>query len=163
MLVYPENEQPDRAFFVNSFEEAANSLGIGIVKSEINNLQDIEAAFANLAGSGPPGAVVVTPHASLANHSREIVAFADRYQITTSYPYRYYAAQGGLMSYGVNNISLFKQAAPYVDKILRGAKPSDLPVQQPTRFDFVINMKTAKALKLSIAPGLLVSADEVIE
>jgi len=67
------------------------------------------------------------------------------------------------MSYGVNNISLFKQAAPYVDKILRGAKPSDLPVQQPTRFDFVINMKTAKALKLSIAPGLLVSADEVIE
>jgi len=163
MLVYPESEQPDRAFFVNSFEEAANSLGISIVKREINNLQDIEAAFANMAGSGPPGAVVVTPHASFANHSREIVAFADRYQVTTSYPYRYYAAQGGLMSYGVNNISLFKQAAPYVDKILRGAKPSDLPVQQPTRFDFVINMKTAKALKLSIAPGLLVSADEVIE
>jgi putative ABC transport system substrate-binding protein len=99
----------------------------------------------------------------LANHSREIVGLADRFQIPTAYPYRYYAVLGGLMSYGVNNVSLFKQAAPYVDKILRGAKPSDLPVQQPTHFDLIINMKAAKALGLTIAPGLIGSADEVIE
>jgi putative tryptophan/tyrosine transport system substrate-binding protein len=163
MLVYPETQQRDRAFFLNPFEEAARSLGIRIVKGEVKDLQDIESVFASLAASGPAGAVVVTPHASFANHSREIVTLAERFQIPASYPYRYYAAQGGLMSYGVNNLDLFKQAAPYVDKILRGAKPSDLPVQQPTRFDLIINMKTAKALRLSITAGLLASVDEVIE
>ena len=163
MLVFPETQQPDRAFFLSPFEEAARALDVEIVKGEVTDLQGIESVFQNLAQSGPPGAVVVTPHASLANHSREIVGLADRFQIPSSYPYRYYAALGGLMSYGVNNVSLFKQAAPYVDKILRGAKPSDLPVQQPTHFDLIINMKTAKALGLTIAPGLIGSADEVIE
>ena len=163
MLVYPETTQPDRAFFLNPFEEAARSFGVSTVKAEVTDLQGIESVFETLAKSGPPGAVVVTPHASFANHSGEIVALAERFQIPTSYPYRYYVAQGGLVSYGVNNLSLFKQAAPYVDKILRGTKPGDLPVQQPTRFDLIINMKTAKALKLSMAPGLLASADELIE
>jgi putative tryptophan/tyrosine transport system substrate-binding protein len=73
------------------------------------------------------------------------------------------AAQGGLLSYGVNNVDLFRQAAPYVDRLLRGAKPSDLPVQQPTRFQLVINMKTAKALNLTVSQSLQTSADEVIE
>lgn len=163
MLVYPETTQPDRAFFLNPFEEAARSLGVSTLKAEVTDVQGIEAVFETLARSGPTGAVIVTPHASFANHSKEIVALAERFQIPTSYPYRYYATQGGLVSYGVNNLSLFKQAAPYVDKILRGTKPSDLPVQQPTRFDLVINMKTAKALKLSIAPGLLASAEELVE
>jgi putative ABC transport system substrate-binding protein len=163
MLVFPETQQPDRAFFINPFEEAARALNLETVNAEVTDLQGIESSFKNLAQSGPPGAVVVTPHASLANHSREIVGLADRFQIPTSYPYRYYAVLGGLMSYGVNNVSLFKQAAPYVDKILRGAKPSDLPVQQPTHFDLIINMKAAKALGLTIAPGLIGSADEVIE
>ena len=133
------------------------------VKGEVTDIRGIESVFEGLAQSGPPGAVVVTPHASFANYSREIVALADRFQIPTSYPYRYYAAQGGLMSYGVNNLDLFKQAAPYVDRILRGAKPNDLPVQQPTRFDLIINMKTAKALRLTILAGLLASAEEVID
>ena len=78
-------------------------------------------------------------------------------------PYRYYVAQGGLLSYGVNNVDLFRQAAPYIDRILRGAKPSDLPVQQPTRFQLVINAKTAKALNLAVSQSLQASADEVIE
>jgi len=76
---------------------------------------------------------------------------------------RYYVGQGGLMSYGVNNIDLFRQAAAYVDSILRGAKPRDLPIQQPTRFDLIINNKTVKALSLSIPATLLTSAEEVIE
>jgi putative tryptophan/tyrosine transport system substrate-binding protein len=88
---------------------------------------------------------------------------AERFRLPAVYPYRYYAAQGGLLSYGVNNVDLFRQAAPYVDRILRGAKPSDLPVQQPTRFQLVINMKTAKALNLTVSQSLQASADEVIE
>jgi ABC-type uncharacterized transport system substrate-binding protein len=163
MLVFPATQQPDRAFFLNPFEEAARSFGVSVVDGEVTDVQDIESIYRNLAQSGAPGAVVVTPHASLANHSKEIVALADRFRIPTCYPYRYYAAQGGLVSYGVNNVSLFKQAAPYIDKLLRGARPSDLPVQQPTRFDLVLNLKTAKALGLSMAAGPLAGADEVIE
>ncbi len=163
MLVYPQTQQPDRAFFLNPFEEAARSLNVSIVKGEVTNIQDIESVFAGLAASGVPGAVVVTPHSSFANQSREIVALAARFRVPVSYPYRYYAGQGGLMSYGVNNVDLFKQAAPYVNSLLRGAKPGDLPVQQPTRFDLVINNKTVTALNLSIPATLLASADEVIE
>lgn len=163
MLVYPQSQQPDRAFFLNPFEEAARSLNVSIVKGEVTTVQDIESVFAELAASGLPGAVVVTPHSSFANQSREIVALAARFRVPVSYPYRYYAGQGGLMSYGVNNVDLFKQAAPYVNSLLRGAKPGDLPVQQPTRFDLVINNKTVKALNLSIPATLLASAEEVIE
>ncbi|MGZ4974843.1 MAG: ABC transporter substrate-binding protein [Limisphaerales bacterium] len=163
MLVYPQTQQPDRAFFLTPFEEAARSLNVSTVKGEVTNVQDIESVFAELAASGPPGAVVVTPHSSFANQSREIVALATRFRIPTSYPYRYYAGQGGLISYGVNNVDLFKQAAPYVNSLLRGAKPGDLPVQQPTRFDLVINNKTVKALNLSIPATLLASAEELIE
>jgi len=163
MLVFPETQQPDRDFFLNPFEEAARYLNVKIVKGEVTDIQGVESVFEDLAGAGPPGAVVVTPHASFANHSREVIALAEHFQIPTSYPYRYYAAQGGLISYGVNNLDLFKQAAPYVGRILRGEKPSDLPVQQPTRFDLIINMKTARALSLPIPAGLLASANEVLE
>ena len=139
------------------------SLGVSIVKGEVTGLQEIESVFASLAASGPAGAVVVTPHSSFANLSREIVALAARFGIPASYPYRYYVGQGGLLSYGVNNIDLFRQAAPYVNSLLRGAKPGDLPVQQPTRFDLIINSKTVKSLNLSIPAALLASAEEVIE
>lgn len=163
MLVYPGTQQPDRSFFLKPFGEAARSLGVSIVDGEIRNLEEIEALFASLAGAGSPGAVVVTPHSSFANISAEIVALAARFKIPASYPYRYYVGLGGLMSYGVNNVDLFRQAAPYLDRILRGAKPQDLPIQQPTRFDLVINNKTAKTLNLSIPATLLGSAEEVIE
>jgi putative ABC transport system substrate-binding protein len=111
----------------------------------------------------PGGGVIVIPDAFFASHSTQIVALADRFRLPVVYPYRYYAVQGGLLSYGVNNVDLFHQAAPYIDRILRGAKPSDLPVQQPTRFQLVINMKTAKSLNLSVPPSLQASADDVIE
>ena len=94
MLVYPETTQPDRAFFLNPFEEAARSLGVSTLKAEVTDFQGIELVFETLAKSGPTGAVIVTPHASFANHSKEIVALAERFQIATSYPYRYYATSG---------------------------------------------------------------------
>jgi putative ABC transport system substrate-binding protein len=162
LLVNPDT-QPDRgAIFLNPFDAAARSLGITPVKGEVHDLQGVEAVMAGLA-TEPRGGVVVTPDAFFAGHSAEIVALAARFRLPAVYPYRYYVAQGGLLCYGVNNIDLFRQAAPYVDRILRGAKPADLPVQQPTRFDLVINMKTAKALSLTVPPSLLAGAGEVIE
>jgi putative ABC transport system substrate-binding protein len=163
MLVYPDTQQPDRSFFLKPFAEAARSLGVSIVEGEVKNLQEIQAVFERLAAAGPPGAVVVTPHSAFANNRDDLIALAARFGIPTSYPYRYYAGLGGLLSYGVNNVDLFRQAAPYLDSILRGAKPRDLPVQQPTRFDLVINSKTARALNLKVPTTLLASADEVIE
>jgi putative ABC transport system substrate-binding protein len=163
MLVYPEAEQPDRSYFLKPFEEGARSLSISIVKGDVRNLQEIEAVFASLAASGPPGALVITPHSSFANNREEIVGLAARFKLPVSYPYRYYVGLGGLISYGVNNVALFRQAAPYLDSILQGAKPGDLPIQQPTRFDLVINNKTAKDLNLAIPATLLASAAEVIE
>ena len=162
LLVNPET-QPDRgAIFLNPFEGAARSLSVTSVKSEVHSVQGIETLMAGLA-TEPGGGVVVTPDAFFGSHSTQIVALAERFRLPAVYPYRYYVAQGGLLSYGVNNVDLFRQAAPYVDRILRGAKPSDLPVQQPTRFQLVINMKTAKALNLTVPQSLQASADEVIE
>jgi putative tryptophan/tyrosine transport system substrate-binding protein len=128
----------------------------------VHDLETIETSMAGLAKE-PGGGVVVIPDAFFASHSTQIVALADRFRLPAVYPYRYYAAQGGLLSYGVNNVDLFVQAAPYIDRILKGAKPSDLPVQQPTRFQLVINSKTAKALNLTVPQSLQASADEVIE
>jgi putative ABC transport system substrate-binding protein len=162
LLINPET-QPDRgAIFLNPFEGAARSLGVTSVKSEVHDIQGIETLMAGLA-TEPVGGVVVIPDAFFASHSTQIVALAERFRLPAVYPYRYYVAQGGLLSYGVNNVDLFRQAAPYVDRIPRGAKPSDLPVQQPTRFQLVINMKTAKALNLTVPQSLQASADEVIE
>ena len=105
----------------------------------------------------------MAPDASFASHSTQIVALSERFRLPTVYPYRYYVAQGGLLCYGVNNVDLFRQAAPYVDRILRGAKAADLPIQQHTRFELVINAKTAKALSLTVPPSLLAGAAEVIQ
>jgi putative ABC transport system substrate-binding protein len=162
LLVNPET-QPDRgAIFLDPFEDAARSLGVTSVKSKVHDVKGIETLMAGLA-TEPGGGVVVIPDAFFASHSTQIVALAERFRLPAVYPYRYYVAQGGLLSYRVNNVDLFRQAAPYVDRILRGAKPSDLPVEQPTRFQLVINMKTANALNLTVPQSLQASADEVIE
>jgi putative tryptophan/tyrosine transport system substrate-binding protein len=162
LLINPDT-QPDRgAIFLDPFEDAARSLGVTPIKGEVRDMHGVEAVAARLA-TEPGGGVVVTPDAFFAGHSAQIVALAERFRLPAVYPYRYYVAQGGLLCYGVNNVDLFRQAAPYVDRILRGAKPADLPIQQPTRFELVINKKTAKALNLAMPSSLLTGADEVIE
>jgi putative ABC transport system substrate-binding protein len=161
LFVNPDT-QPDRgSIFLNPFEAAARSLDVTSANGEVHDLKGIEAVMAGLA-TGPRGGVVVTPDAFFAGHSTQIVALAERFRVPAVYPYRYYVAQGGLLCYGVNNVDLFRQAAPYVDRILRGAKPADLPVQQPTRFDLVLNLNTAKALGLTVPQSLLLRADEMI-
>ena len=96
-------------------------------------------------------------------HRKPIIALADRYHLPAVYPFRYWVVDGGLLSYGIDVLDLFRRTASYVDRILRGEKPSDLPVQAPTKFELVINLKTAKALGLTVPISLLGRADEVIE
>ena len=108
------------------------------------------------------GALLVPPDISNTIHRGAIVEAAARHRLPAIFPYRYYVAEGGLMSYGVDILDIYRGAAAYVDRILKGESPAEMPIQQPTRFELVMNLKTAKALGLEIPPNLLARADEVI-
>ena len=111
----------------------------------------------------PNGGLLVLPDVTNLIHRNQIIALAARHRLPAVYPYRYYAASGGLLSYGSEQADLFRRAASYVDRILKGTSPGELPVQAPTKYELVINLKTARALGLEIPPTLLARADEVIE
>jgi putative ABC transport system substrate-binding protein len=111
----------------------------------------------------PNGGLIVLPHPITTRYRGLILELASKHQLPAIYPYRYFAAEGGLISYGVDAVHLSRQAAVYVDRILNGAKPGELPIQQPNKFELVINLKTAKALGLNPSPALLDRADELIE
>jgi putative ABC transport system substrate-binding protein len=113
--------------------------------------------------SEPEGGLIIAPNVVTFANSGLIVALTARYRLPAIYPFAFYAKEGGLISYGFDAADQFRQGAIYVDKILRGAKPSDLPVQHPTKFELVINLKTAKVLGLEVPPTLLARADAVIE
>ena len=141
---------------------SASSLGVDVRPIGIRDASDIERSIADLARS-PKAGLVVTPSASSSAHIAQIVALAARYKLPAVYSERPIAVRGGLISYGPEAIDQFRHAADYVDRILKGEKPAELPVQAPTKFELVINLKTAKALGLAIPQPLLASADEVIE
>jgi putative tryptophan/tyrosine transport system substrate-binding protein len=128
----------------------------------VRRIDDFERAFAVIAHARPHALVVIVDRLLLA-HRRQIVEFAADNRLPAMYGYRDYVDAGGLMSYAPSNIDLFRRAAVYVDKILKGVNPADLPVQQPAQFELIINLKTAKALGLTIPPLLLLRADQVIE
>src|SRR5262249_4427380 len=111
----------------------------------------------------PNGGLIVTGSSSAVTHRELIISLATRYRLPNVYPFRYYPASGGLASYGPDSIAVFRRAAAYVDLILRGEKPANLPVQAPTKYELVINLKTAKPLGLTVPDTLLARADEVIE
>ena len=123
---------------------------------------DLESAVANFAQQ-PGGGLIVVPTALNAVQRNRIFSLAARNRLPAIYAFRFYATDGGLMSYGIDTVDLFRRSASYVDRILKGEKPTDLPVQAPTKFEMVINPKTAGALGLEIPPTLLALADEVIE
>jgi putative ABC transport system substrate-binding protein len=143
-------------------ESVSPSLGIKLVPSLVGNTADIERAIESFAGV-PNGGLLVPPDVSATAHRDLIIALAARYSLPAVYSFRLFVVAGGLMSYGVDFVDMFRQAASYVDRILRGDKPADLPVQAATKFETIVNLKTAKTLGLTVPPGLLVAADEVIE
>jgi putative ABC transport system substrate-binding protein len=128
---------------------------------DVRDAQEIERAVAAFVRGANDGLVVTGGGSAV--HRKLIVSVAASHQLPATYPYRYYAATGGLISYGPDLVDQFRKAAGYVDRILRGEMPADLPVQAPTKFELVINLKTAKALGLAVSPMLLARADEVIE
>jgi ABC-type uncharacterized transport system substrate-binding protein len=157
---------PDTAPFANLFwqpvEAAAPSFDVEPIQAPVRDVGEIErtiAAFARNANGG----LMILPDVSTANHRDLIIALAARHRLPAVYPYRYFATSGGLMSYGSDLADIYRRAASYVDRILKGAVPGDLPVQAPTKFEFVINLKTANALGLTVPPRWLGRADEVIE
>ena len=159
-LAKPSN--PNAEPQLRDLQAAASTLGRELVVFGADNAQEIDKNFAMMA-QRRIGALVVTADGFLVGRQDQIVALASRYALPTIYPLSQYVAAGGLMSYGANLPDAYRQTGIYVGMILKGAKPGDLPVLQPTKVELVINLKTAKALGLEIPPTLLARADEVIE
>jgi len=135
---------------------------VAAIPAPVRDTSELEPVIAALARE-PNGGIVVMPDAFENVHRAEIILLAARYRLPAVYPYRFFAELGGLLSYGNDQLDNFRRAASYADRILRGAKPSELPVQAPVKYELVVNLKTAKALGLDVPPLLQQRADEVIE
>jgi putative ABC transport system substrate-binding protein len=145
-----------------ALREAALVLGVTLLSFEARGPDQWEAAFAAIAGQHAEG-LMTMQDANTYSHAQRLADLAARSGLPAVFPYDVISRAGGLMSYGVNLPEMFRHSATFIDRILKGAKPSDLPVEQPTRFEFLINLKTAKALGLTIPQSLRLRADEVIE
>jgi putative ABC transport system substrate-binding protein len=145
-----------------SLEAAARSNAITLIDAPVHDAAELEAAIA-AQGREPGGGLIMQTDSFLVVHRDLIVVSSARYRLPTIAPGQVFTASGVLLSYAIGNSSMYRGAATYVDRIFNGAKPADLPVQNPTKYELVINLKTAKALGLEIPPSLLARADEVIE
>jgi putative ABC transport system substrate-binding protein len=162
-LMYNPNSVPaGGTFFSRPFHEAATKLKVRPITAEVHDPSDIENALTNLGRESGSGLILV-PDNFMSVHRDLIISLTAQFRIPAIYPYRYFAEAGGLVSYGVDAIDQFRRASEYVSRILRSAKPADLPVQAPTKFELVINLRTAKALGLVIPRILLAGAEQVIE
>jgi putative ABC transport system substrate-binding protein len=161
-VMFNPDTAPHAEYYVRPFEVAAASLAVKPSTAPVRSAADIEQAIFDL-GRATASGLIVLPDTFTTVHRGAIISAAASSNVPTIYPFRYMAGDGGLISYGVDLIDLYRRAAPYVDRILKGGKPADLPVQQPTKFEFAINLKTAKSLGLDVPPSLLARADEVIE
>jgi len=147
---------------LRAIEQAASSFAVESIAAEVHDDADIERAITTLARE-PDGGLIIMPDTFNMVHRRTTIALAAWHRLPAIYYFPFFARDGGLISYGPNEFDMFRRAAGYVDRILRGAKSGDLPVQQPTKFEFVINMKTAKTLGLNVPNSMQLLADEVIE
>jgi ABC-type uncharacterized transport system substrate-binding protein len=148
--------------FLNSGRDRFSVVRSGADRHPVHNAAEIEGAITTLA-TKPGSGLVVLPDATTNSHSELIIGLAAHHRLPAIYAFRYFAAAGGLISYGYDPIDQFRRAASYVDQILRGEKPANLPVQQPDKLELVINLRTAKTLGLDVPHSLLASADELIE
>jgi putative ABC transport system substrate-binding protein len=149
-------------YYVRAATAAAPSLGLEVAPFKVENAADIEHAIETFAAQ-PGGGLVLPPDNTTLSNRDQVIVLAAKHRLPAVYALRVFVAAGGLMSYGTANVELYRNAAFYVDRILKGAKPADLPVQAPTKYETVINQKTARALGLTMPPGMLVAADEVID
>ena len=161
-LFNPQMAAGGGSYFLRPIDAAASTLKVKSVMALVHDDDEIEAAFAALAREPGAGAVLLPDIFTVAHHQR-VIALAESYRVPTVYSYRFMVERGGLISYGVDIDNLFERAATYVDRILKGAKPADLPVQAPTKFELVINQKTAKALGFTVPDTLIARAEDVIE
>jgi putative ABC transport system substrate-binding protein len=147
---------------MREIEQAARSLAIAVRAAPCSDYAEVAALMAGLSRE-ERGGLLVLPGTFTDLHRPDIIVLAARYRLGAVYPTREFVTSGGMMSYGIDNIDVARRAADYVDRILRGAKPADLPVQRPTKFELMINLRTAKALGIEVPPTLIARADEVIE
>jgi putative ABC transport system substrate-binding protein len=161
-VIYSPVAAPFAELFLRSVETAAKSFGVIPITLPFNDPTEINPALEIFARE-PNAGLIVVPDAVTASNRNTIITAAAQHRLPAIYPFRFYAADGGLMSYGSEPTASFQQAASYVDRIIKGAKAGDLPVQTPTKFDFVINLKTAKMLGLEVPFHIQQLADEVIE
>jgi putative ABC transport system substrate-binding protein len=160
MIYNPDN--PGAALYVRSFEDAARSLAIQPIIAHVHGLADIERVIKTSAEQ-PNGGIFIAPDVTVSANLEQTVAILARHRMPSIYSERVFVKIGGLVYYGTDRVDIYRRVASYVDRVLRGEKAADLPYQQPTKYELVINLKTAKALGLTVPPSLLARADEVIE
>jgi putative ABC transport system substrate-binding protein len=160
--VLRDPSNPSGIGLLAAIQGAAPALNVEVSPLGVRDVGEIDRVIATFA-QRPNGALILVPTALTVINRQLIINLAARHRLPAIYPYRYFVEAGGLMSYGADEIDQYRLAAGYVDRILKGEKPADLPVQAPTKFELVINLKTAKALGLTVPPSLLAIADEVIE
>ena len=160
-LVYNPRTSPYQSY-LKSFDETARRSGVQGIPTPVLDAAEIERAITAL-GQQPDSGLFVVPDVFVQVHRELIIKLAEKYRLPAIYPYRFFPESGGLMSYGIDTVVIFRHAASYVDRILKGTAPTDLPVQAPTNFQLVINLKAAKAIGLTIPESFLVRADQVIE
>jgi putative tryptophan/tyrosine transport system substrate-binding protein len=147
---------------LGAIQTAAPALGLQVSGASVSNADEITRVIESLGTEPSRGVIVLPSVVTIANHGR-IIALMARYRLPAVYEFPVFAREGGLVSYGIDSVAQFRQAAFYVDRILKGADPAELPVQEPTKFTLIVNLKTAKTLGLTVPPSLLATADEVIE
>jgi putative tryptophan/tyrosine transport system substrate-binding protein len=157
-----ESPNPQRGSYLPSIEAAARPINVQVIKSDLHGEADIDTAVDQFARESS-GGLIVMPSPFTAVNRRAVIAAAARNHLPAIYPYRYFAEDGGLLVYGSDGQDIFRRTASYVDRILKGESPANLPIQEPIKFEMFVNLKTAKALGLTIPSQLLDRADELIE
>jgi putative ABC transport system substrate-binding protein len=161
-FVFNPDDYPYYEVYLRSFQEQRQALELEVIALRVHSEAEIATAVGAFAAQ-PNSALIAPPGAFVTVHRKAIIAQAAQYHLPCVVPYREAVAEGGLMSYGPDQTDIFRRASSYVDRVLKGAKPGDLPVQAPIKFEFVVNLKTAKALGLTVSSNLLAIADEVVE
>jgi putative ABC transport system substrate-binding protein len=160
--IFNPETAPYYGMYLRSIEAATAAIAVELIAVQVRSETDIKNVIRKV-GSEPDGGLFVLPDSHNVVHRKLIIELAAEYRLPAIYYFRYFASDGGLIAYGPDEMDIFVRTASYVDRILKGASPSDLPVQQPTKFELVINLKTAKALGLNVPDRLLALADQVIE